>query len=75
MPSAVNGWLKSVTTATFKEIAVLPRTLYELLPFIYAPTGLAAIANLDTPLGRVCGALLLSAGVAIFTMRKLYRSK
>lgn len=53
---------------------MLPRTIYELLPFIYAPTGLMAIAALDTPLGRVCGALLLSAGVAIFTMRKLCRS-
>lgn len=54
---------------------MLPKSIYELLPFIYFPTGLAAIATLDTPLGRVCGALLLSAGVAIFTMRKLYRSK
>lgn len=75
MPSAANGWLKSVTTVTFKEIAVLPRTLYELLPFIYSPTGLAAIANLDTPLGRLSGAMLLSASVAIYTMRRLYRSK
>lgn len=54
---------------------MLPRTIYEILPFIYFPTGLAAIANLDTALGRISGALLLSAGVAIFTMRKLYRSK
>lgn len=52
---------------------MLPRTLYELLPFIYAPTGLAAIANLDTPLGRLSGAMLLSASVTIYTMRKLYR--
>lgn len=54
---------------------MLPSTIYELLPFIYFPTGLAAIANLDTPLGRISGALLLSAGVAIYTTRKLYRSK
>lgn len=54
---------------------MLPRTIYEILPFIYFPTGLAAIANLDTALGRISGSLLLSAGVAIFTMRKPYRSK
>lgn len=53
---------------------MLPRTIYELLPFIYAPTGLAAIASLDTPLGRISGAMLLSASVAIYTLRRVYRS-
>ena len=54
---------------------MIPKFIYELLPFIYGPTGLYAIVNLDSTLGRVSGAMLLSAAIAIFTMRRLYRSE
>lgn len=54
---------------------MLPRAIYEILPFIYAPAGLIAVAGLDTTYGRICGALLLSAAVSIYTMRKLYRGE
>lgn len=52
----------------------IPKLVYELLPFFCTPVGLAAVATLDTQLGRLSGALLLACAVAIFTMRRLYRS-
>ena len=51
----------------------IPRLVYEALPFIYSLVGLTTIPNNDVTLGRISGALLLSAAVIILTMRKLYR--
>lgn len=53
---------------------MLPRFIYELLPFVYALVGIATIANNELSLGRISGALLLSAAVAIYTLRRVYRS-
>lgn len=52
---------------------MIPRFIYELLPYLYGSTGLASITLLDTTLGRISGAMLMSAAVVIYTMRKLYR--
>lgn len=52
----------------------IPRLVYEALPFIYSLVGLTTIANNDITLGRLSGATLLSAAVAIHTMRHVYRS-
>lgn len=52
---------------------MLPRPIYEIAPFVYSLVGIATIANNDVTLGRISGALLLSAAVIILTMRKLYR--
>jgi len=60
-------------TSTLTE-GRLPKLVYELLPFVGSPVGLAAIATLDTGLGRLSGALLLATSVAIYTMRRIYRS-
>lgn len=49
----------------------IPRLVYEALPFVYSLVGLTTIANNDITLGRLLGALLLSAAVIILTMRKL----
>jgi len=54
---------------------MIPKTIYELLPFIYGPTGIYAVASLDSPLGRISGAMLLSAAAVNHTMRRIYRSK
>ena len=52
----------------------IPRLVYEALPFVYSQVGLATIANNDITLGRLSGAMLLSAAVAIYTLRRVYRS-
>lgn len=54
---------------------MIPQPLYEALPYIYTIAGLASIMGLDPTGGRVCGAILLSAGVLIIKMRKDYRQK
>lgn len=51
----------------------LPTPIYEILPFLYALVGLATIAGNELWLGRLSGALLLSAAVAIHTLRHVYR--
>lgn len=51
----------------------IPRMIYEALPFVYAAVGISTIANNDITLGRLSGALLLSAAVAIHTLRHVYR--
>lgn len=53
---------------------MLPRFIYELMPFVYSLVGIATIAENSITLGRLSGALLLSAAVAIHTMRHVYRS-
>lgn len=53
---------------------MLPRFIYELLPFFYGTVGVVTIANNEIALGRLSGALLLSAAVAVFTLRRAYRS-
>ncbi len=52
----------------------LHRLVYESLPFFYSLVGLTTIANNDITLGRLSGALLLSAAVVIYTLRHVYRS-
>lgn len=51
----------------------LPGAIYELLPFVYALVSLSTIVNNEIWLGRLSGALLLSASVVIFTLRNKYR--
>lgn len=52
---------------------MIPRPVYEALPFVYTGLGLASILNIDLISGRLAGALLFAAGVIIFTLRKEYR--
>ena len=47
-----------------------------MLPiFIYGTVGAVTIANNEIALGRLSGALLLSAAAVNHTMRRIYRSK
>lgn len=54
---------------------MIPRPLYEALPYLYTSAGLAAALKLDTPLGRLSGGLLFLAGLAVWAMRRHYRSE
>ena len=53
---------------------MFPRLVYEILPMIYSTVGFATVVRMDNMLGRASGALLLSAAVAIYTLRRVYRS-
>ena len=51
------------------------RLIYELLPLLYSLAGTLAVIRLDSTLGRISGALLLSAAVAVHTLRRVYRGE
>ena len=50
---------------------MLPKTLYETLPYFYILLGLLSVIHADPALGRLCGALLVIAASTILTMRHL----
>lgn len=54
---------------------MIPKPIYELLPYLYLAGGSAAVLGLDPTSGRVSGALLIIAGLVIRSMRKAYRQK
>jgi len=51
-----------------------PDWLYELMPYIYSMSGIAAIFYFDTVAGYGAGGLLLLAAALIWKMRKDHRS-
>jgi len=52
---------------------MLPKPVYEALPYVYPIGGLLAIASLRNLVGILCGVMLISAGYVIWTMRRNYR--
>lgn len=53
----------------------IPFATYEALPFLYVILGAASLVGLDGILGRLCGLLLVAAGVIILKMRIEYRRR
>ncbi len=59
-----------------KDIAtMLPRAIYELLPYLYITIGVSTSLALSTGVIMVAAALLISAGLVILSMRFNYRRK
>ena len=52
---------------------MLPRKLYELLPFIYILTGVVFAVAIDSTVVLVSSILLILAGVAVLLMRRAFR--
>ena len=53
----------------------IPFAIYEALPFFYVILGAASLVGIDGILGRLCGVLLVAAGVIILKMRIEYRKR
>lgn len=51
----------------------LPQLIYEATPLIYSSTGIAAILNLDPPIGKVAGGVLIIVAIVISHLRRKYR--
>jgi hypothetical protein len=49
--------------------------MYELLPFVYAASGVAAVWLSGEIVGKISGVLLVTAALFIFRMRLEYRQK
>ena len=52
---------------------MLPRQLYELLPFIYIVTGLACAVLIDSTIVLISSILLIVTGVFVLIMRRNFR--
>jgi len=52
---------------------VLPRKLYELLPFLYIFTGVVCAVLIDSTIVLISSILLIIAGVFVVLMRRNYR--
>ena len=52
---------------------MLPRRLYELLPFLYISTGMVSVVLVDSTIVLISSMLLIITGVFIFFMRRSFR--
>ena len=52
---------------------MIPRQIYELLPYLYFSIGLAALFNLDPTFGQISGFMLALNGFVIWKLRRDYR--
>ena len=51
----------------------LPKWFYDLLPYLYAATGIAAASLLHTAVGFMAGIVFLTTACLIWIMRRDYR--
>ncbi len=56
-----------------KRAEMLPRMLYELLPFIYLGVGLGGSVLINSAIVFIASILLSMAGILVLTMRIRYR--
>lgn len=52
---------------------MLPRKLYELLPYLYVVTGIISASFVNSVIVRISSILLILAGIFVFIMRWNYR--
>lgn len=54
---------------------MIPQPIYESLPYVYILGGLVAAVGVESALGRLCGLLLITAGIVIYQTRRHYRHR
>ena len=52
---------------------MLPRKLYELLPYLYIVTGIVSTSLIDSTIVLLSSILLIATGVSVLLMRRSYR--
>jgi len=52
---------------------ILPRKLYELLPYIYILTGIVSSSLIDSTIVLISSILLIATGIFVLHMRRSYR--
>jgi type II secretory pathway component PulF len=52
---------------------MLPRKLYELLPYLYIVTGIVSTSLIDSTIVLISSILLIATGVFVLLMRRSYR--
>lgn len=56
-----------------KDKKMLPKFLYELLPFLYLSVGIGGGVAINSVLVFIASVLLMAAGILVLTMRISYR--
>jgi len=54
---------------------MIPKPIYELLPYVYIGGGLISLFGIESITGKLFGATLLTSGIIIQQMRVRYRAK
>ena len=54
---------------------MIPAPFYELLPYIYVLVGALATFGIEAVFGKICGVLMITAGVVIYKARSDYRNR
>lgn len=54
---------------------MIPQPIYESLPYVYTLGGLVAVVGVESALGKLCGLLLITAGIVIYQTRRRYRHR
>lgn len=54
---------------------MIPAPFYELLPYIYVLVGALATFGIEAVFGKICGVLMMTAGVVIYKARSDYRNR
>lgn len=54
-------------------MTMLPRPVYESLPFVYVGVGAISALGLDPTFGKLSGVTLIAAAWTIFSLRRAYR--
>lgn len=53
---------------------MVPKPLYELLPYVYMGLGVIGVVSLETHWGKLCGVILIGAGIVIQQLRARHRA-
>lgn len=54
---------------------MIPKPIYEVLPYGYVLAGVLAVTGTDPILGKACGVLLIIVGVFVYQARLRYRHR
>lgn len=53
---------------------MVPKPIYELLPYVYMGLGMIGVISLETHWGNECGVILIGAGIVIQQLRARNRA-
>lgn len=52
---------------------MVPKPLYELLPYVYMALGLLALISLESSWGKLSGLILIASGIVVHQLRARHR--
>ncbi len=53
---------------------MVPKPIYELLPYVYMGIGVIGVISLETRWGKLCGVILIGTGIVVQQLRARHRA-